>query len=407
MITKQDSDTARTNPYKKEVEYEDVAEHLHGDSEFSGPVSNRKCTNLLFLIIFIVLNVGLIAIAIYILIKGDPKRLSKGFDFRGNICGVGDLQGKRFMLFPNATNLDWSLCVEACPYYYFENYYCLYDALNPDKYYPEWGCHNAYETTSYGFFCIPGHSGRKEVFIYLSEAMQIIQMASGDLYSSWDAVVFGYIFSMCVGLLYLFLLRISRIAKTLVLCSVYCLIILVGCLIFLLYSTGKRSLEQSCGDYGPVTPGYCETSTYTFYLILSIVCGLFLFIYLYEIIKKYESFNIGIQMIGLTSRPLSVMKELALFPIVQIFVGSGILLLLALLIGWNMSTYSKVEINSEYVPGNKSFILEYTALEKWMLGYNAFMSIWWCIFLVDLGKFVMSGGVSTWYFSRQKSVLYV
>jgi hypothetical protein len=142
-------------------------------------------------------------------------------------------------------------------------------------------------------------------------------------------------------------------------------------------------------------------------LILSIACGVFLFIYLYEIIKKYESFNIGIQMIGLTSRPLSVMKELALFPIVQIFVGSGILLLLALLIGWNMSTYSKVQVESEYVPGNKSFVLEYTALEKWMLGYNAFMSIWWCIFLVDLGKFVMSGGVSTWYFSRQKSVLYV
>lgn len=407
MITKQNSDSARTNINEKNVEYEDVAEHLHGDAEFSGPTANRKCTNLSFLISFITLNIGLIAIAIYILIKGDPKRLSKGYDFRGDTCGVGNLENKKFMFYPNSTNLDWSLCIESCPYYYFDNYYCLYSNENPNKYYPEWGCHDAYETTSYGFFCIPAHKGREKVFIHLSEAMQIIQKASGDLYQSWDVLFISYIISMIVGLLYLFLLRIAQISKHLILWTIYILITLALFLIFLFYSTGKKALEQSCGHYGPVNPGFCETSTYNFYLSLSIFTGLLLLIYIYEIIKKYESFNIGVQMISLTSKPLRVMKELAIFPIVQIFIGSGIMLLLVLLIGWNMSTYSKVEINSIYVPGEKSFVLKYTSLEKWMLAYNAFMSLWWCFFLVDLGKFVMSGGVSTWYFSRQKSVLYV
>ena len=112
-------------------------------------------------------------------------------------------------------------------------------------------------------------------------------------------------------------------------------------------------------------------------------------------------------MIELTSKPLKVMKELAIFPLAQILVGNGILLMLIVIIGWNMSASTKMKIKSEYIPGGESYVLKFTDLENYMLAFNVFMSIWWCSFIVDLGKFVMAGGVSTWYFSRQKSVLYV
>ena len=98
-------------------------------------------------------------------------------------------------------------------------------------------------------------------------------------------------------------------------------------------------------------------------------------VYIVRILKKYPTFQIGINMIELTSKPLRVMKELAIFPIIQIVIGSGVLLLLALLIGWNLSTVTKKKIFSSYVPGGQAFVLEYTELEKYMLAYNAFMSI--------------------------------
>ena len=77
MFQKSDSD--RTTPsHNLDIDYEDAIGHLHGDSEFSGPVSKRSCTDVLFLIIFIISNLCLIGISTYIILKGDPSRLSKG-----------------------------------------------------------------------------------------------------------------------------------------------------------------------------------------------------------------------------------------------------------------------------------------------------------------------------------------
>ena len=81
--------SARTKELDKEEDYEDMHGHLHGDRDFSGPVSKRKCTNVLFLIIFIILNSGLTGITIYILIIGNPDILGTGNDLRGHSCGVG------------------------------------------------------------------------------------------------------------------------------------------------------------------------------------------------------------------------------------------------------------------------------------------------------------------------------
>jgi hypothetical protein len=406
MLSK--SDSARTTPSNGlELDYEDEIGHLHGDSEFSGPVSKRRCTDVSFLIIFIIANLGLIGISAYIIMKGDPSRLSKGFDIRGNVCGIDELKDKRFMFFPNSSNTDWSLCVEACPYYYFENYYCLYDRDDDKVYYPQWGCFDAYQTTAYGFFCVPGGHGRNKIMKYLNQPMQVIKRASGDVFTAWDSILIGYSLSMTIGLVYLFLLRIAVVAKTLVIITVALIFGSIGALSFLLFEAGKRALEQDCGDYGPVDPNYCNKNGYHFYNAMAISASILFSIYLIRVLKKYPNFRIGYQMIELTSKPLKVMKELALFPIIQILVGNGILLMLVIIIGWNMSTSTKTKVVSEYIPGGKSYVLKFTALENYMLAYNIFMSIWWCSFIVDLGKFVMSGGVSTWYFSRQKSVLYV
>ena len=89
-----------------DMEYRDMIGHLRGDEEFNGPIEKRKCTNIRFLILFIICNCGLIACTVYIFLNGDPNRLTKGYDLRGNNCGLNDLVDKRFMLFPNQSTLD-------------------------------------------------------------------------------------------------------------------------------------------------------------------------------------------------------------------------------------------------------------------------------------------------------------
>ena len=258
-----------------------------------------------------------------------------------------------------------------------------------------------------GSHCVPAHADRKIVMKYLDELTRVAQIAVGDLYRIWDVISLSYLFSMAVGLSYLLLMRITKIAKHLVLGSVYALIFLSALLIYLFYATGLRSLSLTCGSYGPVQPDYCDKSSYYFYLVLDISFAVISGLYLLKVLKKYPSFEIGISMIKLTSKPLRVMKELALFPIIQITVGSGFLMSLLVLIGWSLSSVTSTKVFSSYIPGGEAIVLEYTALQLYILTFNALMSIWWCNFIVDLGKYVMSGGVSTWYFSRQKSVLYV
>lgn len=92
--------------------------HLRGDDHFMGPSDDRKCTNILFLSLFLALSGLFVASSAYSITEGDVGRLYRGFDFRSEICGLGDLSHKRFMLYPDPSSLTWTLCVKSCPYYY-------------------------------------------------------------------------------------------------------------------------------------------------------------------------------------------------------------------------------------------------------------------------------------------------
>lgn len=64
---------------------------------------------MLYLIIFIVANAAFIGTAVFVVFEGDPNRLTKGYDFRAEICGVDGLKDWRFMYWPDVNNLDMSL----------------------------------------------------------------------------------------------------------------------------------------------------------------------------------------------------------------------------------------------------------------------------------------------------------
>lgn len=48
---------------------------------------NRSCTDFLCLVLFLAFLASMVSIAIYSLVKGDPKALYKPYDFKDRICG--------------------------------------------------------------------------------------------------------------------------------------------------------------------------------------------------------------------------------------------------------------------------------------------------------------------------------
>eukprot|EP00762_Andalucia_godoyi_P006425 ANDGO_02906.mRNA.1 Choline transporter-like protein 2 len=53
-----------------------------------GPVTDRRCTDIFFLLLFIAFWIGMIVVASISLAQGDPRRLYKPTDVYGNFCGM-------------------------------------------------------------------------------------------------------------------------------------------------------------------------------------------------------------------------------------------------------------------------------------------------------------------------------
>ncbi|RHY10575.1 hypothetical protein DYB36_001753 [Aphanomyces astaci] len=108
--------------------------------------SNRKCTDILCTLLFVVFWAGMIAISVVAFTRGKPERLAYGMDFKGRVCGTSgttpgataapyDLTAYKYLAFPrlaqdlNAIALDpnftptdpnnlkklYGVCVASCP----------------------------------------------------------------------------------------------------------------------------------------------------------------------------------------------------------------------------------------------------------------------------------------------------
>jgi len=90
------------------------------------PISYRKCTDCLFLIIFILYCIGILIIGGIAFENGNPNRLVYGSDYLGRVCGEGNKSGEPYLVYPRvyqdvveagtALSVDFfALCASTCP----------------------------------------------------------------------------------------------------------------------------------------------------------------------------------------------------------------------------------------------------------------------------------------------------
>ena len=187
-------------------EHHPANSYLRGDAEFAGPVRKRKCTDILFLLLFLLLNCGLVYLGYTVINEGSPIRLSRGYDFRAAVCGQGGLSAIPYMYWPDPLTLDFSLCVDSCPQYYIRDYFCVYENDHVTLL-SDW-CWDTVESTTYGFYCIPiFDEDRRSVISYLFDPLQTFKRYVGDLILSWDAMLVAIVTSVCCSFLYLMFFR--------------------------------------------------------------------------------------------------------------------------------------------------------------------------------------------------------
>ena len=130
------------------------------DAKLNSLTEARKCTDVIYLIIFIVLNLGFAAVWAYVYKEGDFERLLHWYDFRGELWGVGDLSGKEYTYWPEPkVSTDLSICTVGCPGNTAVNGICLYETDHTTE---TDVCYTAYPSTPFGKFWLPSSSDTRE-----------------------------------------------------------------------------------------------------------------------------------------------------------------------------------------------------------------------------------------------------
>jgi solute carrier family 44 (choline transporter-like protein), member 2/4/5 len=85
----------------------------------NGPLRNRRCTDVLCLIIFAVAAAAGCYVGIYAVANGDPLLIIAPYDADGNFCGKSPgYEDYPYLWFENLSYgfwLPWGVCVQSCP----------------------------------------------------------------------------------------------------------------------------------------------------------------------------------------------------------------------------------------------------------------------------------------------------
>jgi hypothetical protein len=73
--------------------------------------------------------VGLLCVSVWVLIGADFERVLHVADFRGELCGTGELTAEEYAYWPDPDNeIDFVVCLSGCPTTDTRSTVCLYDS---------------------------------------------------------------------------------------------------------------------------------------------------------------------------------------------------------------------------------------------------------------------------------------
>ena len=90
---------------------------LQAPADFDGPVANRRCTDILFALLLLVMWIAMTAVGVYSWNHGDHRAVLYPMDWSGNICGTnfGERDMTDFPKLVYINNLFGGVCVKECP----------------------------------------------------------------------------------------------------------------------------------------------------------------------------------------------------------------------------------------------------------------------------------------------------
>ena len=369
-----------------------------------GPIRNRKCTDIICLIIFILFLGFLAFVSIYSYIQGDIDNIAMVIDSDQKACGRGDRADYPFIYVNDPYSLTFyrnTICVKACPT----------DDVQPVDCFPNHDIKSCKDINKYASvllasrLCVPKlkNIASKVKFSvkigYLSESIE-------DLREVWPMIVLGVAIGILILVIYICIMRVCTK------CFVFTMLVLVlvGLILlgFFCWRNHQLLLNENV-DYDKTTPDPNDPNAdvdeenateygreqaqkwKTAAIVLWVLSGIFLLCSLLLCTRIQLAADI------LASASEFVQAESSVF-IIPFFFS----IMLMLFLCWWIPTFMMISSVGTLTPDPTSVFMNLTwsSTTTFFLVVFVFAFLWLVSFNFSQETFSIAAMASSWYFER-------
>mmetsp|Transcript_10803 Transcript_10803/g.25860 ORF Transcript_10803/g.25860 Transcript_10803/m.25860 type:complete len:632 (+) Transcript_10803:46-1941(+) len=403
------------------TELEPLTDVDANEDERASAMKSNRCTDIVCLIVWLAFLVAMGFVLMTSFRDGDIRRLSHGFNFKGELCGVDEaVAGQPYLYYcargdsggSEAHDLDFAnpICLAKCPEDDSQTISCkkYKEAVDPESSdengeftVDEYHVNQASIPTKdqFGRYCVPKNLDLAKSLVrgdgpLGSDVVQMFDSIS-SLRSCWPMLLFAVLVAVVLGYLYLFALEI--VAKELIWG------LLVACIV-LFFSIGVYCLIHRNNEGGPVhqvVAAYASDAEWTM-IGIGVVSLIFGAIFVCVACWASKSIDVAVNCIEGACQCIFDMPSLLLQPLLEAFIRFIVFLFLLYGLLWCLSVgeikSADVGLGSYRISGlHRTF--ELTDEEWYMTAFWIFGSLWILEFLTALSQFIVAYSVALWYFT--------
>lgn len=356
--------------------------------------NKRRCTDLLFFLLFLVAIAGSIW-CIYDAKNagGNPERIINGIDYQGNYCGktVG-FEDKPFAAWPI---LPLTQTLDAAAYYRIKVCVASCDETNTNTALFK----DLYESRPVFKYCFPiATSTINRVTGLFSDASDNFSWMLADILKTWPVIAVAVGASAFIAFFYILLMRCKCVRACMVWLSILGLIAgaVVAGLALLQYAKNQDALNIVGMENRTLAARICGW-------VLIGLAALFFLIVLF-LRKKIV---VALEIMGASSQVLSQICSLLIYPVfpTAIAAGFGVYWIYGALMLFSVKDEMSTAIPTLYNSIPEFSGVTFTTTYEWNVKYQYLFIyftffLFWCIkFIVYSSLMTMAGAVGNWYYS--------
>ncbi|KAJ3447974.1 choline transporter-like (slc family 44) [Anaeramoeba flamelloides] len=408
----------------------EVDQKFEYEEDFSGPIDERKCRDIFWLILFCAFWIGMIVVASIGFSRGEPKRLYYPTDWKGSICGYDmtnlveelkeknanltdvidwdaqfpDLSEKTRVFFP-ATDIEKEFCVKECPTEGEVVDFCGDDDPKFESYQDKKE-YCKYNSTSYVRRCFPVFSSgdksddeektEEQVSKSWSSTGKLAQ-AMGDVVQAWYVILVSAFVAFVLSFVWLWLLK--QFAGFMVWFTVVAFFFVLGGITFFFYLQYQKSNEKYESD---TSIEGSKTNSRVFLAFTFVGIGIFVITFCLIIFLR-KKINLVIQIIKEAAKAIQASKFVVFFPI------ATFIALLCLYAWWVpvaifMMAAGSPTLELDEIDGEEFYKLDYEndKSTNYATIYHFFGLLWTNAWIIGITQITIAGTIAQWYWTRDK-----